>query len=495
MTDKAPDRDFHGEIDDAIDNLFSPHMGAEQGQPAAATAAADKPAAKASAPAAPVKAVPLPATLLAADGTDAFGPFEEALLSLDWEISADNIEKARSALKEIQGNFEVDKAVALTELFSLMDRLLEAMVLAPQSVSTSAPKTLQEGLQTLRAAAGAEDLSLIEKTLLDPTLSELRSAIPNIPKDYSKMGGASLSRRQGDSGVEKKTVVAANAAAANAAAAQAVPAQVATPIQTEPAEEDFLPELPVAFGASGGRSAAVLVEAVNAHLTVLGKCIAKRIIPVENLIAKTPGYEKLHAIHTELRERLERQKQNLIKALGGDYQADAAAPVDSLGGQAAKSAVSAAAVCPWQTVTLATWGGKTVAFLPEQIAYEGKPAGRVRKCGPFLPIKNLKRGVFGKIGFVVQGELGLHEEATLKRLTIPVAKPSGAGEGVLKADSPLLVLFKENSGLAFWLDEPTEQQDISTGYRWEPLADHRTLVAGNLTINGKTVPAITIRGV
>ena len=487
MTDNAPNRDFHGEIDDAIDNLFSPHAGAGQGQPEAA--ASDKPANQASvAPVAPVKAAVLPASLLSADGTDAFSPLEEALLSLDWEISSGNIEKTRSALKEIQGVFEVDKAVALTEIFSLMDRLLEAMAIAPQSVSTSAPKTLQEGLQTLRAAAGAEDLSLIEKTLLDPTLSELRSAIPNIPKDYSKLLQKSAPRAQGVSGTEQKTAAAPQAGAAKAGSSF-------TLVQPGAADDDFLPELPA---VPIGRAAAVLIEAVNAHLTVLGKCIAKRIIPVENLFAKTPGYEKLHAIHTELRERLERQKQNLIKALGDEYQADAAAPVEPAAEKSAKSAGSTAAVaavCPWQTVTLATWGGKTVGFLPEQIVYEGKPAKKVRKCGSFLSIKKLKRGFFGKIGFVVQGELSFHDEATLKALTIPVARPSGTEERTPKADSSLLILFKENSGMAFWLDAPTEQLDTSTGCRWEALADPNTLVAGNLTVKGNTVPIITMRSV
>jgi len=482
MTDKSPNRDFHGEIDDAIDNLFSPHAGAEQGPSAAAVS--DKPGSEATAPpVAPVKAAALPASLLSADGTDAFGPLEEALLSLDWEISSDNIEKTRSALKEIQGTFEVDKAVALMEIFSLMDRLLEAMAIAPQSVSTSAPKTLQEGLQTLRAAAGAEDLSLIEKTLLDPTLSELRSAIPNIPKDYSKLVQRDSPRPQSVSGIEQKTAGAAQAATVKSASSF-------TLVQAGAAEEDLLPELPL---ASGGRAAAVLIEAVNAHLTVLGKCIAKRIIPIENLFAKTPGYEKLHAIHTELRERLERQKQNLIKALGAEYQAGTAAPVEPVAGQSAKSAVSTAAVCPWQTVALATWGGKTVGFLPEQIAYEAKPANKVRKCGPFLPVKKLKRGFFSKIGSVVQGELGSHDEATLKALTIPVAVPAGTEDP--RADSSLLILFKENSGMAFWLDESTEQLDVSTGCRWEALADPNTFVAGNLTVKGDTIPIITMRSV
>lgn len=474
MNDSPPGRDFHAEIDDAIDTLFAPHAGA--GPEASATPASDKAVSPATvAPPAPEKVAPLPASLLTADGADAFSPFEEALLSLDWEISPDNIETARKALKEIQGNFEVDKAVALTEIFALMDRLLEVMAIAPQNVSTSAPKTLQEGLQTLRAAAGAEDLSLIEQTLVDPTLSELRAAIPNIPKDYSKL----VSKAQGAAGTEQKT-----AAAPPAPAAKAAPA----PAQSASMDEDLLPELPAAFGASGGRPSRVLVEAVNAHLVVLGKCIAKRIIPVENLFAKTPGYEKLHAIHTELRERLERQKQNLLKALGDDYQADAVVPAEP-----AKPAVTATA-CPWPTVTLADVGGRMVAFLPEQIAYEDKPAGKVRKCGSFLPIKNLKRGFFGKIGFVVRGELSFLDEAILKTLTIPVANLSGQEAREPKADSSLLVVFKANSGMAFWLDKPTEQLDTSNG-RWEPLTDPGTLVAGTLTVQGNSVPVITMRSV
>jgi hypothetical protein len=212
MTDKAPGRDFHAEIDDAIDNLFAPHAGAGPATPA--PAAAENAAPQTPAESAPVKTAPAPAGLPVADGPDAFSPFEEALLSLDWEISVRNIDKARGALNEIQGVFEVDKAVALTEVFALMDRLLEAMAIAPQSVSTSAPKTLQEGLQTLRVAAGAEDLSLIEKTLIDPTLSELRSAVPNIPKDYSKLGQAAATRKQDTFGAELKTAAAVQAAPA-----------------------------------------------------------------------------------------------------------------------------------------------------------------------------------------------------------------------------------------------------------------------------------------
>ncbi|MBU4407278.1 MAG: hypothetical protein KJ772_01050 [Proteobacteria bacterium] len=473
MTDSPPGRDFHAEIDDAIDTLFAPHAGA--GPEASGPPVSDKAVSQAPAAPAPQKAASLPASLLTADGADAFSPFEEALLSLDWEISPDNIETARKALKEIQGNFEVDKAVALTEIFALMDRLLEVMAIAPQNVSTSAPKTLQEGLQTLRAAAGAEDLSLIEQTLVDPTLSELRAAIPNIPKDYSKL----VAKTQGVAGIEQKTAAAPPVPPAKA---------VSAPAQSAPLDEDLLPVLPAAFGVSGGRPSTVLVEAVNAHLVVLGKCIAKRIIPVENLFAKTPGYEKLHAIHTELRERLERQKQNLLKALGDDYQADAVVPAEQ-----AKPAAAAAA-CPWPTVTLADVGGRMVAFLPDQIVYEDKPAGKVRKCGSFLPIKNLKRGFLGKIGFVVRGELSFFDEAILKTLTIPVANLPGQEACEPKADSSLLVVFKANSGMAFWLDKPTEQHDTSTG-RWEPLTDPNTLVAGTLTVQGKPVPVITMRSV
>ncbi|MGV1099730.1 hypothetical protein ACUUL3_10035 [Thiovibrio sp. JS02] len=468
MIDKAPGKDFHSEIDEAIDNLFTPFAGLGQDTPAADAGAAAKagPAPEERAPSAAVPPGAAAASATASEPPREFTAFEEALLSLEWEISASNIDKCRAALQEIQNNFDLDKAIAMTEVFALMDRILEVMSVAPQNVPTSAPKTLKEGLHTLLAVTQAADLSLLEQTLIDPTLSELRSAVPNIPRDYSKL---------------------AQPAAAKAQAKPAAPA-VKTPPKprpapasdTKPEAEDPGLELPAA--AVSGKAPAGLGEAVNAHITVLGKCIEKRIIPIENLFAKTPGYEKLHAIHTELRERLEKEKQILISALAGDYRPGSQPPAESL-----PDAATAPRACPWQTLATATWDGKTIAFVPEQIAYEATPAKK--QAGPFYALGNLKKGFFGKIGLAVRGALRQYDEATLRTMSVPVAAlPS-------RADTTLLIAFKDKCGMAFWLEGPSEEIDVPANAPWTAGQDPDSLFAGQLQINGRNISVITLRSV
>ncbi|MFZ5774451.1 MAG: hypothetical protein ACOY3Z_03085 [Thermodesulfobacteriota bacterium] len=450
MTDHSSNKDFHSEIDDAIDNLFIPSGGGGATVPS---------------PASPTPAPPTQSTApmtqaapQANGGTDVFAAMDEALLSLDWEISAANVTRARSCLQAIRQTQPESAPASLQELFQLMDTLLVAMSEAPQSLPTSAPKLLREGLRTLQAVAGAEDMALIEQTIIDPTLSELRSVAPATgPKDYSKLlgvGGASAP--------------SATPAPAMAAPTPPSPNPAATPTQAQ--------TQPLPPG---------LIDTVNTHLAVVGKCISKRIVPLENLFAKNPGYEKLHAIVSELRERLEEQQQALIQALGPDH-CQVAAPADP------PSPRQTSQYPPWRTLVRATWNGTPVCFLPEQLAYEGDPPNR--KDGAFFPLKYLKKGFFGKLRPLLSGPLAVHSEATLKGLSVPVAMPPNTN-GIPQVSSHLLILCKGNSCMAFWTDSPSESMEIDGSATWNPSQSADTLLAGTLICRGQAFPVLTVRGV
>ena len=173
MSKNQVEEQFHNELDDAIDNLFNPYTPGEgeaapdegvQSQPDEESASATpEPEATPSAPAAETTS----------DLPKEFAEFEEILMTLEWEISETNIKKASDALSAIRPLFDEEKTSTLAEIFSHMEQIFEAMNVAPQSVPTSAPKTLKEGLQTLRAAYESDDMTLIEQTLIDPTLAEL----------------------------------------------------------------------------------------------------------------------------------------------------------------------------------------------------------------------------------------------------------------------------------------------------------------------------------
>jgi|AntAceMinimDraft_9_1070365.scaffolds.fasta_scaffold06247_6 hypothetical protein len=59
----------------------------------------------------------------------------------------------------------------------------------------------------------------------------------------------------------------------------------------------------------------VLVNAVESHIKILNDCISY-ILPVEKLLAQTPGMEKLHHFQQNIKNMLEEQKKILEKALG-----------------------------------------------------------------------------------------------------------------------------------------------------------------------------------
>ena len=63
----------------------------------------------------------------------------------------------------------------------------------------------------------------------------------------------------------------------------------------------------------------VLEDAVKSHIKVLDDCIGY-ILPVEKLLARTPGMEKLHHFQQNIKSRLEKQKEILEKALTGVYE-------------------------------------------------------------------------------------------------------------------------------------------------------------------------------
>ena len=449
MTDHSSNKDFHSEIDDAIDNLFTPFAGT--GAPPTSPQSPNAPPA-ASRPATPPASSPPPSAHEAPK--DGFAAMEEALLSLDWEISGANIGRARAALQSIRESRTGESPASLTELFSLMDTLLEAMASAPQSLPTSAPKLLREGLRALQAAATTDNIAVLEQTMIDPTLSELRSIAPSAgPIDYTKL-----------------------LKPASAAPARPIP-------PPPPSQKEEEPTLPLPPPCHEPRTE--LLGVVNNHLAVLNKCIAKRIVPLENLFAKSPGYEKLHAIVSEVRERLEEQQQSLIGALGTDHCPDIVLVEQTTAQRPRPSSF------PWDQIAVATWKGTRVGFVPEQIAYDGAPANR--KDGAFFPLKCLRKGFFGKIKPHLSGELAKHEEPTLKALRVPVAMPPN-GRGLPQADDHLIVVCKENCCLAFWTETSSEQITVDAGASWVPGETADSLFAGTLTIGDQTLPIVAVRG-
>ncbi|MFH7319524.1 hypothetical protein ACHHRT_02805 [Desulfurivibrio sp. D14AmB] len=474
MSPSKAEQEFHSELDDAIDNLFGPYSGdnektdktAGNGQDpgsAARRATDPKPAA------APPPPAPAPETT--ADKASAIPEeiynLEEALLSLDWEISQTNIDLTRLALRNIQAILDSERAEDLAELFSTMEEILDSMAVASQIVPTSAPKAMQEGMEAIKATMIAEDPGAGAQNMVVLALARLRAVAPHILKDDDRVATPEEREEQEEreEREEREEQVAKSP--------QTVPTAAAQPAAAPPTRN----------GALSPR----LTEAIAAHLTILEKCIAKRILPMERLFGKNQGYEKLHAIHADLRKRLERQREILAQAL--DEARRQGGPGSSPAENPAPGANRSPGASPWKVLATTTWNGQTVAFLPDQIAFQGVPPKGA--TGPFFPLKNLKEGLFGRIKSKVTGDLAHNSESILNNMAVPMATDGAEGRAAKKA--PIVLLFKENSGTAFRVGAPIDLLQVTPQWRWIPENDPDSMVAGRLSKGDQTVRVITVR--
>jgi hypothetical protein len=204
-----------------------------------------------------------------------FSQLNQLLLTLEWEVTQTQVVSAKNLVETIRENPKIEADKNLHELLNLMIRTLEGMADRPEKMPTSGPEALQKGLDTLKKVVWNEEQDpKAKKELLISAKKELESAID--------MEVSEVAHEMSKEAVSERLVEDVN-----------------------DLEPDF-PEHPV------------LVDAVKSHIKVLDDCISY-ILPVEKLLARTPGMEKLHHFQQNIKNRLEEQKKILEKALTGDY--------------------------------------------------------------------------------------------------------------------------------------------------------------------------------
>jgi hypothetical protein len=202
-----------------------------------------------------------------------FSQLNQLLLTLEWEITQTQVVSAKKLVETIRENPKIEADKNLHELLNLMIRTLEGMTDHPEKMPTSGPQALQKGLDTLKKIVWNEEQDpKAKKELLISAKKELESAID----------------------MEVSEV-------AHEVSEEAVPERLVENIND--LEPDFLEHQ-------------LLVDAVKSHIKVLDDCI-NYILPVEKLLAKTQGMEKLHHFQQNIKNRLEEQKKILENVLSG----------------------------------------------------------------------------------------------------------------------------------------------------------------------------------
>jgi hypothetical protein len=256
-------------------------------------------------------------------------------LTLEWEVTQPHVVSAKNLIETIRKNPKIEADKNLHELFNLIIKILEGMADHPEKMPTSGPEALQKGLDTLKNLVWNEEQDpKAKEELLRSAKKELESAIdmavPEVTHEVSEE-----------------------------AASECLVEDV----------KDLEPEFP---------EHSVLVDAVKSHIKVLDDCTGY-ILPVEKLLARTPGMEKLHHFQQNIKSRLEKQKEILEKALTGayepsvdvrDYAAQRTEDITIEIDKKEKTPLSSVS-CPWHELAVTQWDQKQVAFAPEDVAFAG----------------------------------------------------------------------------------------------------------------------------
>ncbi|NOR05293.1 MAG: hypothetical protein GQ575_03180 [Deltaproteobacteria bacterium] len=390
-----------------------------------------------------------------------FSQLNQLLLTLEWEVSQTHVVSAKNLIETIRKNPKIEADKDLHELFNLIIRILEGMADNPEKVPTSGPEALQKGLDSLKNLVWNEEQDpKAKEELLRSAKKELESAID--------MAVPEVAHEVSEEAVSERLVEDVN---------------------------DLEPESP---------EHPVLVDAVKFHIKVLDDCIGY-ILPVEKLLARTPGMEKLHHFQQNVKSRLEKQKEILEKALTGDYEPSvdvrdyAAQQTEDITIEIDKKekTPSVTISCPWHELVIAQWDQKQVAFVPEDVAFAGTAPWRAKKGINKLEtfkLKRLKTWPWTKLQPLMQGELSNQEESQLIKLEFPVLQKSISPVNYSQpSDNPIvLVLSHADKGLVLMLDTPLETISVTPECSWEPSAKSNGPWVGNLKIENKQISVATL---
>ena len=429
-----------------------------------------------------------------------FSRLNQMLLTLEWEVTQTQVVSAKNLIETIRKNPKIEADKNLHEPFSLMIRILEGMADHPEKMPTFGPETLQKGLDTLKNLVwNKEQDPKAKEQLLISAKKGLESAIDiAVPEVAHEVSGEAVSeqlvediddpepRHQDAPGIALKEKSPDQQE-------QVTDSVLGADIQEKagPPELEF-PEYPA------------LVDAVKSHIKVLDDCIGY-ILPVEKLLARTPGMEKLHNFQQNLKSRLEKQKEILEKALAGDYEPSvdvrdyAAQRTEDITIEIDKKekTPSSSVSCPWHELIVTQWDQNQVALAPEDIAFAGTAPWWAKKGLNKLKtfkLKKLKTWPWTKLQPLMQGKLSNQGESQLIKLEFPVLQKSISSFSYSQpSDNPIvLVLSHADKGLVLMLDSPLKTISVDPEYSWEPSAENNGPWVGNLKIENKQTSVATL---
>jgi hypothetical protein len=512
--------DFSSKIADAVDDLFNPVRQIEidpatnevreiggntlpKKEEVSVAKGSDAPSAAAASSAAPSVNI---------DKQETLAKLDQALMTLDWEVSRSNVGNMRDLLDQTVKEYDLGALASAGGVIALMHTLLGRMSDSPENVPTSGPLALKNSLTAIKTAAmegqpyGAETRTQLEQaqTALVSVLPEGTSAASvvapsavaasvTLPEPLNVALRHHLGRL--DSLLKQRLLPAEDFFGKEKSMTKlyvilkGVNEQLSQ--QRSSMKQILTGSIPSVIPVNSPVPVAIDIGAecqgaLQYHIQVLDHC-SRRIAPIENLFSNMDGQDKLHAIHYEVRCGLKDQKDYLVAVLAGETVTP---PVP------AKMELPDAppvADCPWSMLVSSKWQGRAIAFIPEQVCFDGKPGLFCRNLGKMISfeLKKLKSWPWSGLKARFRGDLAEKTNKELVSFEFPVINIPIEGNG--KCGKNVVVLFAESKGGVVFTETGLENVSVDDGFSWIPERRKEGVVAGFLSDDsGEMIPVVDL---
>ncbi|RUM87152.1 MAG: hypothetical protein DSZ23_06195, partial [Thermodesulfatator sp.] len=191
------------------------------------------------------------------------------------------------------------------------------------------------------------------------------------------------------------------------------------------------------------------------HLAELKRCV-KRIQPLEELLSRTPGMEKLHRFQHDLRTDLEEQINQV-----SDYFFDGQVrEVPEAPSSTKESPIDARHLqpsgCQWKELLTINVDGMEIGFPEDQVVYMSAPPWHAKsaiKKANNISLGKLKPWPWSKLKNCFLGRLAGLDDSTLSDMRFPVVRRLGETELQVPPSFVLILLYDGKRGAAILAEE------------------------------------------
>ena len=374
---------------------------------------------------------------------------KQQIFTIEWEVTEPQIHQTVALISGLRTAPELNGQPQARSMVELMEKVLQNIQYHPEKVPATAPAILKKITQYLFDLLTGKEISSEQG---DKLIRELKALIekPEEPEEETIL--------------EQLLVLNEEAEPAPEAQKKPEEPEVAEAVAGKKEEEEKTADMEPAdtFASDEGR------RLIKAHLAELQRCI-NRIEPLEKLLSKTPGMEKLYTFQHGIRQRLEGQVRELSGFFFKDMELDLPRPAPAKKDSEDYAKAMNLSGCPWQELLTINIDDMEIGFPADQVVYMSGPPWHSKsaiKKGGAIPLRKLKPWPWSKLNTLFRGRLANLDDSVLSSMQFPVIQELGDRELAVPSSFLVILLFDGRKGAAILAEEKPIRIEIPADAQW-----------------------------